>query len=116
LRHIHRPRTQPDSCDSRAARPCNANHARRTGAHRRPLMSAPKNIVILSQASFSGAKDLLSAMLQSARTRVPQVWLLRPGKATSPHLTFFLKSAQALLLAIAVCFSLGASDAGSRFN
>lgn len=29
---------------------------------------------------------------------------------------FFLKSAQALLLAIAVCFSLGATDASSRYN
>jgi cytochrome c-type biogenesis protein CcmH len=30
--------------------------------------------------------------------------------------SFLLKSAQALLLAIAVCFSLGATDASSRFN
>jgi cytochrome c-type biogenesis protein CcmH len=29
---------------------------------------------------------------------------------------FWIKSAQALLLLLAVCFSLGASDAGSRFN
>jgi cytochrome c-type biogenesis protein CcmH/NrfF len=93
-------------------------------------MSASKNIAILSEASFSGAKDLLFAMLQSARKWVPQVSRLRPGKATSLPLTFFIKSApprgprgqvfvrgvEALLLAIAVCFSLGASDAGSRFN
>jgi len=47
-------------------------------------------------------------------TRVPQVsrfW--RPGKRT----TFFLKSAQALALAVAVCFSLGATDApGKRID
>ena len=33
-----------------------------------------------------------------------------------PHLSFWIKSAQALLLAVAVCFSLGATDASSRFN
>jgi cytochrome c-type biogenesis protein CcmH/NrfF len=32
------------------------------------------------------------------------------------HLNFWIKSAQALFLAIAVCVSLGASDAGSRFT
>jgi cytochrome c-type biogenesis protein CcmH len=30
--------------------------------------------------------------------------------------TFWIKSAQALLLAVAVCFTLGATDASSRFN
>ena len=30
--------------------------------------------------------------------------------------TFWMKGVQALALAVAVCFSLGASDAGSRFN
>ena len=30
--------------------------------------------------------------------------------------SFWIKSAQALLLAVAVCFSLGASDAGLRFD
>jgi cytochrome c-type biogenesis protein CcmH len=30
--------------------------------------------------------------------------------------SFWIKTAQAALLAIAVCFSLGATDAGSRFN
>jgi cytochrome c-type biogenesis protein CcmH len=32
------------------------------------------------------------------------------------HLNFWIKGAQALLLAVAVCFALGASDAGSRFT
>ena len=51
-----------------------------------------------SQEGVSGAKDLLLAI--SARfDRIPAVWL---------------KSAQALLLAVAVCFSMGASDAGPR--
>lgn len=35
---------------------------------------------------------------------------------TGSKVSFWLKSAQALALAIAVCFSLGASDAGSRFT
>jgi cytochrome c-type biogenesis protein CcmH/NrfF len=32
------------------------------------------------------------------------------------HFRFLVKSAQAILLSVAVCFSMGASDAGSRFN
>jgi cytochrome c-type biogenesis protein CcmH/NrfF len=43
--------------------------------------------------------------------RVPQVSVLRPGKG----LTFWLKAGQALALAVAVCFSLGATDAGKRY-
>jgi len=38
---------------------------------------------------------------------------VRPGRK---RLTFFLKSAQALALAVAVCFSLGATDPASRIN
>jgi cytochrome c-type biogenesis protein CcmH/NrfF len=34
----------------------------------------------------------------------------------SGHFAFWIKSLQALLLAVAVCFSLGASDSGSRLN
>jgi len=34
----------------------------------------------------------------------------------SMGLAFWIKGAQALALAVAVCFSLGATDAGSRFN
>ena len=34
----------------------------------------------------------------------------------SSRFTFWIKGAQALALAVAVCFSLGATDAGSRFN
>lgn len=37
-------------------------------------------------------------------------------KPRASRLSFWLKSAQALALAVAVCFSLGASDATSRFN
>ena len=37
---------------------------------------------------------------------------MRPFK----HFSFWVKTAQAALLAIAVCFSLGASDASSRFD
>jgi len=72
---------------------------------------APKSIVILSGARLgprgrflvrgvSGAKDLLFGMFASiGPLRIP-----------------LLKTAQALLLALAVCFSMGATDAGSRFN
>jgi cytochrome c-type biogenesis protein CcmH/NrfF len=42
--------------------------------------------------------------------------LSKGGKATNPKITFALKSAQALLLALAVCFSVGATDASSRYN
>jgi cytochrome c-type biogenesis protein CcmH/NrfF len=72
----------------------------------------------------------LNAILKSAPRWVAQVWLLRPGKATNPKVNHAPKSAQArrprgqvlvrgaqaLLLAIAVCFSTGASDATIRFN
>jgi cytochrome c-type biogenesis protein CcmH len=34
----------------------------------------------------------------------------------SSRFTFWIKGTQALALAVAVCFSLGATDAGSRFN
>jgi len=37
-------------------------------------------------------------------------------RSRAPRLTFYLKTAQALALAIAVCFSLGATDASGRFN
>jgi cytochrome c-type biogenesis protein CcmH len=37
-------------------------------------------------------------------------------RSSRDRTTFFLKTAQALALAIAVCFSLGATDAGTRFN
>ena len=35
---------------------------------------------------------------------------------SSSRVTFWIKGAQALVLAVAVCFSLGASNASSRFN
>jgi cytochrome c-type biogenesis protein CcmH len=37
-------------------------------------------------------------------------------RSRSPRLTILLKSAQALALAVAVCFSLGATDPGGRLN
>lgn len=50
---------------------------------------------------------------------LPRLWgpgiarlLLSNGKPT----TFWLKSAQAAVLAVAVCFSLGATDAGARYH
>ena len=44
---------------------------------------------------------------------VPQVSNLKPG--THRRLTFWLKAGQALALAVAVCFTLGATDAGKRY-
>ncbi len=94
------------------------------------LRSFHRRVILSGAAFFSGAKDLLLAMFQSGRKWVPHVSLrtgvpgdrssslgwLRPGKATNPKITFALKSAQALLLALAVCFSVGATDASSRYN
>ena len=40
----------------------------------------------------------------------------RPAPRKRLNAVFFLRTAQALALAIAVCFSLGASDASSRYN
>ena len=42
--------------------------------------------------------------------------LLANGWETKISKSFLLKSAQALLLAVTVCFSLGATDASSRYN
>jgi cytochrome c-type biogenesis protein CcmH len=36
--------------------------------------------------------------------------------ATSSRLSFLIRTVQASALAVAVCFSMGATDAGSRFN
>ena len=57
------------------------------------------------------------ALLKSARTWVPQVSLLRPGKAWTSRdrsVTLILKSIQTLLLAIALCFA--APDQGYYLN
>jgi cytochrome c-type biogenesis protein CcmH len=42
--------------------------------------------------------------------------LLKSAQARGPRGQVFVRGVEALLLAIAVCFSLGATDAGSRFN
>jgi cytochrome c-type biogenesis protein CcmH/NrfF len=61
-------------------------------------------------------KTSVLGFLKSARKRAPQVPGLRPEKATPPRFSFWLKITQAALLAVAVFFSVGATDAGSRFN
>ena len=48
--------------------------------------------------------------------RSPQRTLPKEGKPGYRRLTFWLKGAQALVLAVAVCFSLGATDSGKRYN
>jgi cytochrome c-type biogenesis protein CcmH len=73
--------------------------------------------VILSEVRRADkSKDPRFALLKSASNWVPQVPVLRSGKATNQNTTLVLKTAQALLLALAVCFSVGATDASSRFN
>ena len=64
-----------------------------------------KNFQAAPERFFSGAK----AHANSAS-------LARGLKPPSPSATFWIRGIQALALAVAVCFSLGASDAGSRFT
>jgi cytochrome c-type biogenesis protein CcmH/NrfF len=64
-------------------------------------------------------RDLHSKPLQFAKTWVPQVWIFRPGKArilSGRGIPFSLKAAEALLLAVSVVFSVGASDSSSRLD
>jgi len=67
-----------------------------------------------------GASARLTHWLKTAVGAPSSTRRLGKGwESTNPSrssLTFWLKGAQALALAVAVCFSLGASDAGSRFN
>jgi cytochrome c-type biogenesis protein CcmH/NrfF len=56
------------------------------------------------------------ANLKSARAWAPHPFAYFAKGWESNRLTLILKTAQALLLAIAVCFSTGASDSGQRFN
>lgn len=94
------------------------------------MFTSLKGFVILSQVRRQGAK--LSEGSAVASSRVPRMpgpgsprpglrpWIgRRQGTAMNPisdGLVLFLKSALSLLLAIAVCFSLGASDSSARFN
>jgi len=43
-------------------------------------------------------------------------WDRNPHTPRSKPVSIWIKSVEALVLAVAVCFSLGATDAGSRFN
>ena len=91
-------------------------------------MATPQKApVILSERNES--KDLRLAKLKSARKWEPQVTIspgspatgLRrwggwgPGKATNSNIAVALKTTQALLLALAVCFSVGSTDASARY-
>lgn len=59
----------------------------------------------------------MATLIQLARSGVPHGSTLRHRKGSQQRrITLLLKSAQAVLLAIAVCFSLGATDAGARYN
>lgn len=62
--------------------------------------------------------EIARAQLKSVRKWVPEISTLRPGKAICPTSRFIvtLKVAQAFLLALAVCFSVGATDASSRYH
>jgi cytochrome c-type biogenesis protein CcmH len=82
-------------------------------------MATPlNNPVILSdpERAEGDSKDPRFALLEPTRKWVPHVSRLRHGKATNSNGYFYLKIAQALLLAIAVCFSTAASNSSSRFN
>lgn len=82
----------------------------------RSTLGAPRTILRPwgKRSEGSAVQDLCQATnlgAPSFRRFLPKGW-----DTKKPSFTFFIKSAQALLLAIAVCFSVGASDAGSRFN
>ena len=57
----------------------------------------------------------MGSLVNSARNRVTRVSRLRPGNP-SFRLSFWIKAAQALALAVAVCFTLGATDPAARYN
>ena len=61
-------------------------------------------------------KDVILSESPQRRVEGPVVALATDAHRTDPRLTHGIKLAQALLLAVAICFSLGASDASSRFN
>jgi len=58
----------------------------------------------------------MGSLFNFPKNRVPQVSILRPGRRPIGRLTFWLKTAQTLALAVAVCFTLGATDAGKRYT
>ena len=61
----------------------------------------------------------MATLLQLARRGLSRISAVRHGNAMTSserRLALLLKSAQALLLAVAVCFSVGATDASSRYN
>ncbi len=78
--------------------------------------SLDKPVTLSEVREADKSKDPRFALLKSALKWVPHVSLLRRGKATNPRLTLAIKTAQAAFLALAVCFSVGATDAGSRYN
>src|SRR4051794_11508056 len=57
-----------------------------------------------------GEGPAIKAACHPERSEAPAVRAPRSNK-----LTFLLKTAQALAIAVAVCFSLGATDAGKRY-
>jgi len=64
--------------------------------------------------TFKGNSSL---EMTSRAPSVRGIWTKGPETTTSSQrFTLWLKTAQALALAVAVCFTLGASDAGTRFN
>ncbi len=74
---------------------------------------APSKLCLGGKATNPTLRAFTS--LELVRTWVPHVsrfW--RRGKATNPNL--FLKTIQAALLAVALCFSLGAGNASIRYN
>ena len=121
VRHVCRACAQPDSGHCRLARAGTRTAPPEPALQGRRLMASRNSIVVLSGQTSAGIRESNNSQScdpeRSAfqRSEGPALKDVRSNRQARRS-TFFIKSAQALLLAIAVCFSIGASDSGSRFN
>jgi cytochrome c-type biogenesis protein CcmH len=65
---------------------------------------------------MNGFQDMPEKHASGAKARVDDIGIMRGLKPPPPSGTFWIKGLQALALVVAICFTLGASDAGSRFT
>jgi len=77
------------------------------------MATAPKRSVILSEVEGPGVASRDASTI--TKMGAPSLQS-KGGKATNPSRTVFLKTIQAALLAVALCFSLGAGNASIRYN
>ena len=77
------------------------------------MATPPKRPVILSEAE--GPAFASCDASTTTKMGAPSLQS-KGGKATNPSRTVFLKTIQAALLAVALCFSLGAGNASIRYN